>query len=346
MKILDVDIQNIRSYKELSLSLSPHLNVFRGKSDSGKSGFVKSLLFVIKNLVTKNTITKKSTGESFVKISDGKITIKRAKEGKSNTYSILTKSSSDPLKEYDAVAKQIPFKVQEALNLSDANVQEQKESYFLIDKSNGIISKKLNEVSGLSEIDRTLKAITTEINSLSSNTKAIENRIKEDKAKIEETKWTIQADIDLKIIESLDKEICNLEVKTAYLSTSIEEYTQIKNKMDSLLPESILSDYKELEDLEEEEDKQKSDIAGLNYHINKYERIKKEYDECEIIDLSEIDGISSEIDALTTDIKYLRALLGTYNTTKIKLSIAIDSLTETEKSIEEVEICPTCKRPL
>ena len=121
MKLLDIEIKNIRSYGYLQTSLSPYLTVIRGRSDSGKSAFVKALSFVVKNYSTKNTITKGCKEEAFISISDGEKKVTRIRDGKTNGYHILVDKKTVT---FEALGKQIPHDVRKLLNLSEVNIQE------------------------------------------------------------------------------------------------------------------------------------------------------------------------------------------------------------------------------
>lgn len=344
MKILHVDINNIRSYKDLSVDLSENLTVLRGESDSGKSAFIKSLLFAIRNFSPKNTVTKKSTGPSFVSLSDGFTIVRREKDGTSNYYSV--NSDKEDLKEYTALGKEVPFEVKKALNLSDVNIQQQKETYFLIDKSNGIISKKLNEVSGLSEIDRTLKAITTVINTITSDIREKNNRIAEEKEKIKDSEWTVKADVELKLVEKLDVQIDVLDSEVETLKNSLTRHLEISIKINNLLPTSIIDEYKTIVNLEEDTDSTIADIRSIQNLINSYLKTKSDHDNSIVIDPSIVSDIQAEIDVLNADIMTTSAYIKAFTQHTNLISVADERLTKTEKELKLIKVCPTCKRPL
>ena len=343
MKILHVDINNVRSYKELSVDLSPNLTVLCGESDSGKSSFIKALIFNILNYAPKNTRTKNVKEISSVSISDGTTSVIRSKDDSANYYSVEIGKDK---KEYTALGKNIPFEIGKALNLSDVNIQQQKETYFLIDKSNGVISKKLNEVSGLSEIDRTIKSITTAINTLSSDIREKNNNIAEDLAKIADTEWTDKADIDLNQIENLDTEISLIEMDYVVLQNYIKRYYELREKLKNLIPSSIIDDFTEISNIDFDIEDKIVEIRGLQAFINNFEIVKQKHDAIEDIDPSEFSRIFQEIEVLKTDIKTLDALIKSFSTHQKLLSVIDSRIAGTETEMSKFKLCPTCKRPL
>jgi DNA repair protein SbcC/Rad50 len=343
MKILNVAIQGIRSYMNAEISLSPFLNIFMGDSDAGKSAFVKALMFVIRNFSTKKTISNNYDGESFVEISDGIKTVKRARDGSGNFYSIKIGKEE---KNFTAIGKQIPFDVQKALNLSDSNIQQQREAYFLIDKSAGLVSKELNKISGLSDIDTTIKLISAEINSINSSIRENNNRIAEDKESIKGTEWVIGADKELTLLETIETEIQSLDKFIDNLETLLRKYSEIQNKKSALLPSDIVEEYKGLALIEEEIKQYNSTCERLKYFLESYEKTKNIYDTLEVIDPTPLQAIYQEIADLESGIKLLEVHLKSYTSINTLISVLDEKIAKTENELSKIKVCPTCKRPI
>jgi len=344
MKITDIEIKNIRSYKYLKTSVSPYLTVLRGRSDCGKSAFIKALMFAIKNHSTKNTITKGAKDDSFISISDGSKKITRLRDGKTNGYNFTV---NDKTKHFEALGKQIPIEIQQVLNLSEANIQEQRDTYFLIDESEGQISKALNKVSGLSEIDRVLKLITTEINTINSDIRGINSKISEDKEKIENTKWSLKAKIELESLELLEEEITNLEKKISNLEPLLNNYQLINTKISNMIPTSIIDDFEYIEDLEEDIIKLSDTYTNVNSFINAYIKTKDQIESIEVIDLSELfEIVQSEIDQLSIDVDDIEVTLTAYSSVNKSISLIDEKITDIKNELRKYKYCPLCKNKL
>jgi len=346
MKILDLELHNIQSHVDTKFTLSPFLNVIKGisnSSDIGKSVVVKGLRLLIENRASKNIRTWNAPTSSSVVVSDGNTIVGRVKDDTLNGYFIKEEGKED--QEFKAIKTDIPHNVQKALNLSEVNIQRQRDTFFLIDESAGQVAKELNKVSGLSTIDATLKRITSEISTITSSIRTQNEIIEKCKSGIEYSRWAVQADTDLWKIENLSEEVDALQDKKTDASSLVESYVHYAKQIKALLPESIVDDYKEIHNIQEgieSLDEKKSIVEGL---IQNYSSTHKKLTDISVLDMSEISNIQEEIDVLTTDRKELSLLINSYNRLTVDLKQADEKLAETSVSLSEIKTCPTCKRP-
>ena len=338
-----INIKDTKSYKDLSITLSPHLNVFQGKSDSGKSSFIKALLFLLKNKATKNIRRKKSEGEFFVELVGDEATIKRAREGSKNKYTI---EKNGKISEFSAMKGDIPDEIKDVLRITDSNIQEQIDTYFLIDESPGNVSKSLNKVSGLSEIDRSLKALTTEINSINASYREKSLRVEEDKEKIKNNEWSIDANKNLEVIESLEDQIENLEIAIESAEYLVSGYNKIQNRINELIPESVLEDYSEIENVIDAISDLDETIIKSEKTLTNYVLLSDKVKNIEIIDLSEINTIQDEVNVLKTDISKAETLLRAYRSIRLQMDSVEEQISSTEQKLKGVRVCPLCHTPL
>jgi len=343
MKISEVEIQNTKSFLKAKINFSEYLNVITGKSDSGKSALVKCLIFAILNKAGRNIRTKNVDEDSFVSISNGKETVRRTRNNKGNFYDT---DFGDHGSQFTAIKSDVPHEVSKMLNLTEHNIQEQKDPFFLIDESPGAVSKALNEVSGLSEIDRTKKLITTKINDIASEIRETKNNITKDKSKIESTEWSIKAGAELKSIERESNVLDNLLSEFNAVTSLIESYDFLVEELSKFLPESIISDYKAL-DTESKliEFQGGQNLVVLNM-VNRYSELRNRYANFEIIDMTELDTLQSSIVQLSSDIEASKLLLDRYLKSVQKVNSVVVLLTATQKKLEEIPRCPTCLRPM
>lgn len=343
MKISEVEIQNTKSFLKAKIHFSEFLNVITGKSDSGKSALIKCLLFVIRNKAGRNIRTKNIDEPSFVSVSNGKEAVRRTRSSKGNFYDT---DFGDHGSQFTAIKSDIPHEVAKMLNLTEHNIQEQKDPFFLIDESPGAVSKALNEVSGLSEIDRTKKAITTKINDIASAIRETNNSITKDKSKIESTEWSIQAGVELKSIEKEEQILGNLLSEFTAVISLVDSYDFFVEKLSEFLPESIISDYKEIETENKLSIFDETNKLVILNMVNRYSDLKKKYSNFEIIDMTELDALQSKIVQLTSDIRTSKLLLDRYLESVQKVNSVVVLLTATQKKLEEIPRCPTCLRPM
>lgn len=347
MKILDLELNNIQSHINNKFQFSPFLNVIRGisnSSDIGKSVVVKGLRLLIENKASKNIRTRRATTPSSVIASDGVTTIGRIKDDKLNGYFLKSKGKED--QEFKAIKTDIPHDVLKSLNLSEVNIQRQKDTFFLLDESAGQVARELNKVSGLSTIDAALKRITSEITSITSSIRTQNEIIEKCKHGIEDSRWAVQADKDLESIESLDEDLNSLQDKKDDVSSLIASYTHYAKQIQSLLPDSIIEDYKAIADIQKEIDHMNEKKSITNGLISNFEKNLRMYEDIVVFDISEISSIQEEIDVLTTDKESLSALLNSYNRYAVNLKEADEKLARIMDQLGEIKVCPTCNRPM
>ena len=147
--IKKLHIKGFQSWKNLSVDLSPGINVFVGESDQGKSAIIRALRWLLFNRPTgdafRNFDLKKkelvSVGAEFAP--GGWVT--RRKNSTVNEYVLGQGAEVVVLK---ALRSDIPAEVQELTRIPGTNIQAQHEQYFLLDQSPGQVAKEFNKVAG------------------------------------------------------------------------------------------------------------------------------------------------------------------------------------------------------
>lgn len=80
--IKSVRIENFANHKDTFVTLEPGTNIITGTSDSGKTAFVRALMFVLDNMSSGTSYVNKLTKAKFAKVtvefSDGRV-ISRSK---------------------------------------------------------------------------------------------------------------------------------------------------------------------------------------------------------------------------------------------------------------------------
>ena len=75
--IKSVKIENFANHKDTFVTLEPGTNIITGTSDSGKTAFVRALMFVLDNMSSGTSYVNKLTKAKFAKVTveftDGRI---------------------------------------------------------------------------------------------------------------------------------------------------------------------------------------------------------------------------------------------------------------------------------
>jgi len=343
MKILQAGITNIQSHPHSQIEFHPHLNVITAPSDSGKSVIIRGLKLGITNKSSKNIQRKRSTS-CKVSFNDKKIFVARYKDSKSNTYEVQEKGKRK--RSFAAVGKKVNDTIKGIINLSEINIQEQKDTFFLINQSSGAVARELNKVSGLSEIDLILKKVNKAISELKTEIKFKNGDIQELETFIREHGWIIQADADLKELEKLEAEISELTRETLELDSMIDAYAHYQKEMDKLIPSSIDNEIADMLKMINVLDEIDESIQFSGELISQHEQHSTALNTTEDIDLSELESLFADITKAAKDIDEIEELSMQYDELDRQQQQIESSIRITEKQLRSFKMCPTCKRPM
>jgi chromosome segregation ATPase len=154
-------IQNIQSHKRTELEFDQGVNVIVGLTDSGKSTIIRAIKWLAKNRPSGDSIRSNWGGESEVCIRTEETRIIRRRSNRENCY-------IKDRQKFEALKTEVPIEIQNALNISDINIQQQLNSPFLLSETPGEVAQHFNRVAKLNKIDSGLQNVQKEINELNS----------------------------------------------------------------------------------------------------------------------------------------------------------------------------------
>lgn len=162
-------IKNFQSHKLTELLFSPGVNIIVGTSDSGKSAILRALKWLVWNRPTGESFRSNWGGQTVVHIETETDRIDRWKHNYENGYRLNTTT-------FEAIKTDVPQEIQEALNLTSINLQQQLDAPFLLSQSAGEVASFFNRVakldmidSGTQNINKWIREITSDINHKESN---------------------------------------------------------------------------------------------------------------------------------------------------------------------------------
>jgi len=207
--ITNLEIKGFQSWKDLSVTFSPGVNVFVGESDSGKSAIIRALRWLFLNRPTGDAFRNNSLkGKEFTQVNaifdPSGTKVSRQRNNKTNAYLV------DQI-EYKALRSDVPEEVQSITKMQDENIQSQHEQYFLLDKSPGQVSKELNKVAGLDLMDDALQDINSKIRETGKQDVFLTENINQAIENIDSLDWVEEAEEELKVIQSHDALISKME---------------------------------------------------------------------------------------------------------------------------------------
>jgi len=165
-----IQLVNFQGHLNTVLELDPHLNVIVGTSDAGKSSVIRFVQWLAEGRPLGDRYTRHGETEARgrIRLTDGTV-IGRVK-GKDSRYLLNGE-------EFRAVGTTVPEPILNALNLSHVNLQGQRNIDFLLADSPGEVGRKLNEVVGLSDIDKALSFVASKIRVAENGAKVTERAI-------------------------------------------------------------------------------------------------------------------------------------------------------------------------
>ncbi len=212
-------IKNFQIHKDLEIEFGP-ITTIVGASDSGKSAILRALKWVAMNEPKGSGFIREGAKETMVTLSLEGHEIQRQRSASNNSYRMDGA-------EYKAFGNEVPEDVARALNVSDLNFQGQHDSPLWFTETAGEISRRLNDIVDLSQIDSTLSAIDSIVREERWRVQESETK----KAKIKEEgmklKWISDAEKEFKSIAE-KKEIWEKA------SQSLYKASELAGRMDTL----------------------------------------------------------------------------------------------------------------
>lgn len=337
-----VVLRNVQSHKESVLELSKNLNVIHGDSDQGKSCFIRALTWFFTNKIPADLIRTHETKLTKVSISNEDCSAERLRSDSKNEY----RMDGDVYKSFKTG---VPEDVLNAFNISEVNIQNQKDTFFLIDKSPGFISKELNKVSGLDAMDDVLKETNQEI-------REIKNKLSHHKADYSELskneielRWIFKAKARLNSITRLNQEVNDIENKINLAELLIEKIEELEKLKSNLFPKSFSKDLNAL--IAEKEKLEKTErMVNITHQIScQHNTFSKLKDEIFVIDKTEIQNlekIESRISKIGSKINNAENLISRHTNLILQQKKAETEVKKSKrifiKELKKIGKCPLC----
>jgi len=193
-------LTNFRSHENTELAFSPQVNVIVGKSDHGKSNIIRALNWIVTNRPLGENVVQYGKEETVAQIiiEDNKkeIGVTRRKKKNKNEYILSTDEENISFEAFGTVP---PEPILTALNLSDVNIQKQKEQYFLIFDSPGQVATYIRSITKLDKVDEVVKLLASKIRLKTGQVNNYQIELKEAKKKLAEISKIDLDDFEKKI---------------------------------------------------------------------------------------------------------------------------------------------------
>lgn len=207
-----IHIRHFQVHRDLKIVLTGGVNALTGTSDVGKTSVIRALRWLAFNRPLGKSFQSWGSKKSpWVEVSlDAGSTIVRHTVGK---YELLIKGKEP--QHFAATGASVPAPVQEALNISELSWQMQMDAPFLLSESAGEVARRLNGVSDLTVIDRTIAAILHRSRMINAEKAANEERMREVVLALHRYDHLDETEVSLEMLRKVQAQIGQLEKSIA-----------------------------------------------------------------------------------------------------------------------------------
>lgn len=346
--IRSIDINNFQSHKNTHIEFDPGVNVIIGPSDSGKSAILRALRWVVWNRPLGDSFRSNWGGDTVVDLNFDDCTVQRFK-GKNDFYR-LWNDPEEPALEFTAFGTAVPDEIEQALNLSELNIQNQMDAPFLLSENPGQVSRHFNKIARIDLIDTSLTNIESWIRGLRQDVKASEDEIERHRQNLEEYEYLDRLEADVEVLEGQESRVSrtgrSADIVHSLIQKVIKVETEIEQSKGILQYEAdvlnLLSMYKEQQELGTEYSKLRTTAKRI-WNCTQQIKEKKEILKDENI-INELLELYNKHDQLTETANKLNQLITAEDALDKKILLAEGRLEDLENKWHEnmPDVCPLC----
>lgn len=343
-----LSIKNYQSHLDSELEFSPGINLIIGESDNGKSAIVRSI---------KKAAFNRPLGTDFVNWDDPKAIAEVVIDtGKHEIARYVGKNINSYMlddTEFNAFDKGVPEEIKQVLNVSALNMHEQKNAFFLLDKSPGDIGKYLNTVVNLEVIDSSLSHAKKRVNKQEQLKDYTKKEIESLRTKYASSEWAKLADKETTQLETIDSKVKSNKVKYMNLFTLLDRHESLQRGLKATRPitrhkqdviDLITSD-KEIDAIctkSKALEKLLNGFAIDHSMLATFKKITKEKSK-----VLELIAVNDGIKVLDDKYKLLDSFIASLQAKKSKLIHASVDAKECKAEYDKLmpDVCPLCEKP-
>jgi len=354
----ELEVINFQSHPHSYLSFHPKVNIIRGTSNHGKSALVRAIAWAVTNQPRGTSFcnwNKTLKDGVEVNLSFNKGTVSRIVNNKFNGYRIFDNDTEEEA-EFEALRNDVPNEVRVTSdNMDESNIYNQDDGYFLLQETPGNIARKLNERSGLGDIDTVAKVSKKLLDECSSKLKYFRESLKDAESEVIVLSEYEKLGNHIKAINDYFRRSILIQEKADSLESRIETLKVINAKIEEF--KHVLKakqSIKELAEILEERLEIAAKHTRLGFFVKDIKNIQKRIDmfkdEVQLKPyIDEITILLSEREKAVEDWKkilYLKqAIIGIKEEMESVKSVIEEYLIEDVRLHEEldsIEACPIC----
>lgn len=347
-----LSLKNFKTHEDTTLEFSPGINVITGDTGQGKTNILLGVQWVKDNRpLGVGCIRRGQDGGSVnieVKEHEELYSILRKRSESENVYDII-KDGKGLESPFTAFGNSPPEVVSEILNLSDINVQKQRDQHFLVYTSPGQIATYIRSITKLDEIDQVTKLLSKKIRVVTGDISRCQEELKSTNKKLD-----VLNKIDLELLESKITKANNMLLKIKQVTEKIERVESIVRALKILeknriyIPSNISEVFESVDFEQEVIVITSSRLSMLGLLVDKIKRIKESRITLpeDLTILSTVECALEKHGSIRKKISVLLELLEDIYHVKLKIADGgkrLEQIEDEEKHLmEELSICPSC----
>jgi len=271
--IKQLNIENTQSHKNSSLDFDKGVNIIVGPSDSGKSAILRALRLLVWNRPLGDAIRSNWGGKTVIEMFTDDAHIVRTKD-KTDEYILGDQH-------FKAFRTDVPDEIQQALNLTEINLQQQLDAPFLLSLSPGQVAEHFNKVAKLEQIDKATSNVNGSIRELEQSigreaTKdkpatGLIKQIQDAENQLKRFDHLKKLEAEVEVLEGMETKLRSLRGSLSSITIQIQDYQECEKFIESsksiLVDEdkvnNLLALYEEKAELEEKRENLQSLLENV-----------------------------------------------------------------------------------
>jgi len=224
-------IRNFQRHEDFRVVFDERVTTFVGTSDAGKSSILRALRWAMTNRPSGSAFVRHGMKEVSTTLwLDGYCLSRRKGKG-------VNKLVVDGA-ELEAFGSELPEPIRLLCNVDEMNFQGQHDSPFWLSLSAGQVSRELNEVVNLDEIDRVLAAVLKTERRSRTEAELCEERAEKAEQDCESLSWVSVMEVKWQEIEEKQKSLDDVNGKLKRGRGLLDEVYRLRRLAETEVPDT------------------------------------------------------------------------------------------------------------
>lgn len=291
-----VSFKNIKKHRDLTLLFSRGVNIIFGMTDSGKTGSLLGLRWVLFNDRDGDSMLSHGTKSCKSTITKDDHTIIRSYGSNENAYYL---DGDDADHKFENFRTDVPKQVKEIINMSDVNLQKRRDPPFMIGEKASENASRFSQMLDLQEIGTSIANVNRYVKEAKQDIEVCKVEIENLQSEIKKLDDVESAMLELEAITTSEKESAQVDADVTNLRRLLDVYTKQKEAVTAA--EGIITALEEIKALSVEATAISTAVIEANKAVlmlNRYESASTTLSE-----LGDIEVLSSELFAIFVSAK-------------------------------------------